>query len=146
MSVGRSRTIGGGDVLVKLGVFMPMRSRSTLSHNRTTASRATFFFSRWSSMPLMGLTRSSFVSVFPPTTFRNSPPIAPKLDPTSPPDAAVDASLSFLAFCADMMASISSSRSLRTNSPLLVLRPHVSCLISAMASFSEFSSRRSVCE
>jgi hypothetical protein len=135
-----------GDVLVKFGVFIPTRSRSTLSHNRTTASRATFLRRRCSSMPLMGLTRSSFVSVLPPTTLRKSPPIAPRLDPTSPPDAADNASLSFFAFCADIMASISSSRSFRTNSPLLVLRPHVSCLISAMASFSEFSSRRSDCE
>lgn len=54
---------------MKLGVFMPTRSRSTDSHRRTAASRATFLRRRCSSIALRDLSRSSFVSVLPPTTF-----------------------------------------------------------------------------
>lgn len=62
-----------------------------------------------------------------------------------PPAAAV-AALSFFAFCSWMMASISSSRSLSTNSPLLVLRPHVFWWISSSCSGSGAPSRMSDCE
>jgi hypothetical protein len=92
-------------------------------------------------MPLSGFARSSLVSVLPPTTFLNSPPMAPRLDPTSPLSA-VCVSCPFFAFCSAIMASISSSRSLSTNSPFFVLWPHVSCLISSSASPAEPSPRR----
>lgn len=95
-------------------------------------------------MPLRGFARSSFVNVFPPTTFLNSPPIAPKLDPTIPADGAAD--IFFFAFCAAIISSISSSRSLSTNSPFPVLRPHVSGLISSRLSPGAASSCISVCE
>lgn len=86
------------------------------------------------------------MSVFPPTTFRNSPPIAPKLDPTRPPPDAADGGASFFAFCSAIIWSISISRSLSTNWPLPVLLPHDSGLISARASPSDASSLRSDCE
>jgi hypothetical protein len=97
-------------------------------------------------MPLRGFARSSFVSVFPPTTFLNSPPIAPMLDPTSPVDSLEYANDSRFAFCSAIISSISSSRSLSTNSPFAVLRPHVSDLISSSTSVRGVLSLMSPCE
>jgi hypothetical protein len=104
---------------VKLSVFIPTRSRSTLLHSRRAASRATFFRMRWSSIPFRAFDSSSFVNVLPPTTFRNSPPIAPKLEPTIP----VGLLSAFLSLAASRMAFISSPMSLSMNFPSVVLVP-----------------------
>jgi hypothetical protein len=104
---------------VKLSVFIPTRSRSTLLHNRRAASRATFLRMRWSSIPFKALDSSSFVNVLPPTTFRNSPPMAPKLEPTIP----VGLLSAFLSLAASRIAFISSPMSLSMNLPSVVLVP-----------------------
>lgn len=108
------------NLLSKLPVFAPINSFSTPSHKRTAASRATFFFKRWSSMPFMALSRSSLVSVLPPTTFRKRPLMALTPVPSSPL-LAVDCEAAALSASADArMSCTSSPRSLSTNLPLVV--------------------------
>jgi hypothetical protein len=74
-------------------------------------------------MPFIALSRSSLVSVLPPTTFLKRPPMALRPLPTSPPDAS-DFAVGFLASASARMECTSSPRSFSTNLPL-VLDPHV---------------------
>ena len=110
------------NVLSKLAVFTPMSSLSTPSHNRTAASLATFLFRRCSSIALIGLTKSSLVKTLPPTTFRKSPLIAPRLEPTRPLFDEEDCA--FFSFAPSSIECTSLSRSLSTNCPFVVLVPN----------------------
>lgn len=109
-------------VLSKLPVFLPISSRSTPSQRRTAASRATFFLRRRSSIPFIGFSRSCLVRTLPPMTLRNSPLMAPRLEPTTPVGLEVSVCCSF---CLALwrIEWTSSSRSFRMYWPLLVLRP-----------------------
>jgi hypothetical protein len=120
---------------VKLSVFIPTRSRSTLLHSRSAASRATFLRMRWSSIPLRAFDSSSLVNVLPPTTLRNSPLMAPKLEPTIP----VGLLSAFFSLAASRMAFISSPMSFSMNFPSAVLVPQVVWSISCTGPPAESS-------
>src|ERR1700761_1120934 len=69
---------------VKDAVFWSNRSASTELHNRSAASRATFFSRRWFCICCSGCCKSCFVRVLPPTTLRKRPDIFELADPNRP--------------------------------------------------------------